>query len=159
MTTTFASLATIPTIAAVTAIPAATTLATEVTPRPEAPAATTATTAPPTVPAAMSTTSATETTGRPRGARLSLVHHERATFEVEAVKGGDGGLTTFPRSHGHEAETTAPTGLAIGSDEHFEDLTVLSKQVAKSGIGGAVVQVANVDLEHERTFPALESAR
>jgi hypothetical protein len=159
------TLAAVPTIAPVTAIStitATTTLPAVVCPRPET-TATSATAPTASVPASSASTAvatsataatAAESTGGARSTRLCLVHHERTALKVKTVQRSDRGLSRLFRAHGDEPESSASPSLPIGANEDLKYFPVLRENVTEPGIGSAVVQVANVDLEHERTFPA-----
>jgi hypothetical protein len=96
--------------------------------------------------AAAATTEAA--TGGTRSARLSLVHHEGAALKVLAVEAFDRGLAGFLGTHGHEAESTRTTRLAIRTNEDIQHFPVRCKHFAEGIWRRTIVEVSDKDLEH-----------
>jgi hypothetical protein len=89
-----------------------------------------------------------EATTGTRSARLGLVHDEGAALEVLTVEVLDGGLTGLLGTHGHEAEAARATGLAVGSDEHIQHLSVSREDFAKAVWRRTIVEISDKELEH-----------
>src|SRR5438046_2460585 len=77
-------------------------------------------------------------------ALLGLVHFECAAFELLAVELLDGLLGLAVRTHLHEAETTRPSGLAIGDDRNRLAGPRLRKQVLEVLVIDVEAEIADV---------------
>jgi hypothetical protein len=93
------------------------------------------------------------------GARLRLVDDEGASFEVLAVQGRDGRVAGVLVGHRHEAEAAGAAGLAIGSDEDVEHLTVTGEVDAEGVRRGAKAEISDIDAKHSFVAPTCQGTR